>query len=154
VPDLSFDASVGHDPYLMISGGSMYAGGGTSVSAPIFAGMVALANQQMVVNNGGSPGLGNLNPSLYAMAQPPSWGYSSSPSPFHDVTSGNNIVPCVAGTADCTDGSLGFTAGPGYDQVTGLGSLNALSFVGDFTSPPQRRCRFLPLKSWRVDSWC
>jgi hypothetical protein len=128
VPDLSFSASVQHDPYLIISGGSTYAGGGTSVSAPLFAGILALVNEAVVKSSGGSPGLGNVNPSLYEMAQPPAFGAS----PFHDITSGNNIVPCVSGTPDCRDGSIGFTAGNGYDQVTGLGSLNVFAFVSEF----------------------
>ena len=43
--------------------------GGTSISAPIFAGMVALLNQYVVANNiQPTPGLGNMNPSLYALA--------------------------------------------------------------------------------------
>jgi hypothetical protein len=68
----------------------------------------------------GSPGLGNVNPNLYQFA-------SSSPSAFHDVTVGNNDVPCMSGTLNCPAGTtqIGFSAGTGYDQVTGLGSVDA-----------------------------
>ena len=54
--------------------------GGTSVSAPIFAGMVALLNQD-VVSNGGTAGFGNINPTLYTTAA------NASASAFHAVTS-------------------------------------------------------------------
>jgi hypothetical protein len=58
---------------------------------------------------------------------------------FLDITAGDNIVPCVVGTQDCTTGSLGYTAGPGYDLVTGLGSVNFLQLqlevlVGTYTT--------------------
>jgi hypothetical protein len=50
---------------------------------------------------------------------------------FHDITSGTNKVPCTSGTANCPAGtaSIGFTAGAGYDQVTGLGSLDVTKLV-------------------------
>jgi hypothetical protein len=54
----------------------------------------------------------------------------SSPNAFHDITSGNNQVPCTTGSTDCkSGGSIGFTAAPGYDQVTGLGSLDVANLV-------------------------
>jgi hypothetical protein len=64
--------------------------------------------------------LGNINPTLYALA-------SSHPAAFHDVTTGSNVVPCTSGTVDCPSGTThyGFSAGAGYDQVTGLGSVDA-----------------------------
>jgi hypothetical protein len=65
-------------------------------------------------------GLGNINPKIYQMA-------AAVPSAFHDVTSGNNIVPCYEGP-DCTTGSFGYTAGPGYDLTTGWGSLDVNTF--------------------------
>jgi uncharacterized protein (TIGR03437 family) len=121
VPDLAFTASPNHDPYIVISGGQTYAAGGTSLSTPVFAGMLALIEQ------GGdgrtaSP-FGNINPGLYALAS-----NSSATGIFHDIVSGNNFVPCAAGTQDCANGTLGYSAGPGYDLVTGLGSVN-VSFL-------------------------
>lgn len=130
VPDLSMDASPEHDGLLYCSGGSCVVGfrasaggdlnvtGGTSADSPSFAAIVALLDQKM----GGRQGL--VNPNLYALA-------SVSTDAFHDITSGNNIVPCQGGTPNCSstvsgvDGTLGFSAGTGYDQVTGLGSIDA-----------------------------
>jgi len=135
VPDVSIAASPNHDGYLMCSedgpngaiqssctsgfrtgvGGTFTIVGGTSVAAPTFSAILALINESL-----GSPGLGNVNPNLYQFA-------SSSPSAFHDVTSGNNDVPCKSGTLNCPAGTtqIGFSAGTGYDQVTGLGSVDA-----------------------------
>jgi subtilase family serine protease len=87
--------------------------GGTSFATPIFAGMVAIINQQQ----GYTAGQGLVNPTLYTLAAN-SATYSSA---FHDIVSGNN--DCNAGSADCST-SAGFSAGPGYDQVTGLGSVD------------------------------
>ncbi|MGA2434365.1 MAG: protease pro-enzyme activation domain-containing protein [Bryobacteraceae bacterium] len=127
VPDIAFSASAVHDGYLTCSAGwctngfrdaeSYFdLGGGTSAATPVFAGIVALINQE----TGDSQG--NINPTLYTLA-------ATVPGVFHDVTTGSNIVPCVAGTPDCTTGSFGYYAGPGYDQVTGLGSVDAYSLV-------------------------
>jgi subtilase family serine protease len=106
------------------SGGFLNAAGGTSFGAPTFAGIVAILNQKTGSRQG------NVNPTLYALA-------ASTPSAFHDITSGTNIVPCGSGTPDCpTSGTAqyGFTAGPGYDQVTGLGSIDAANLVNNWSS--------------------
>jgi len=103
--------------------------GGTSVSTPIFAGIVTLLSQYL--NSGG---LGNINPMLYSLAATPSNGA------FHPVTTGNNLVYCTAGTPSyqpaspplwqCpSSGVLGFQASnsdttTGYNLVTGLGSVD------------------------------
>ncbi len=81
-------------------------GGGTSQSAPIWAGMAAVMNQFLTAN-GGRP-LGELNPTLYRLA-------AGAPRPgFNDITLGANAVA---------------VAGPGYDMVTGLGSPNVDNLV-------------------------
>jgi len=120
-PDLAFSAAAGHDAYLITYNGanSLYPVGGTSAGTPSMAGIAALLNQY-VVKQGyqKTAGLGNINPQLYRLAQ-------AAPSAFHDVTSGSNMVPCEQGTQDCLTGSIGFNAGAGYDQATGLGSLDA-----------------------------
>ena len=125
VPDLAFTASPNHDPYIVISGGKAYAAGGTSLSAPVFAGMLALVEQ------GGdgqvASAFGNINPGLYALASK-----QLDNSIFHDITSGNNFVPCAIGTQDCANGMIGYSAGPGYDMVTGLGSINVAFFAYPF----------------------
>src|SRR6185295_8963687 len=99
------------------TGGSLQAFGGTSVSAPAIAGMAAILNQY-VISNGmqASPGLGNVNPKLYSLAQ-------AHPEAFHDITGGDNIVTVVCRLRICTSTSVGYSAGVGYDQVTGLGSV-------------------------------
>ncbi|HEY1949739.1 MAG TPA: hypothetical protein VGG97_22195 [Bryobacteraceae bacterium] len=130
VPDLALASSPYHDGFLVCSAGScatdqFYVEGGTSVAAPAFAAIVALLHQEM------QQALGNINPTLYLLA-------SYSLDAFHDITSGNNIVPCAAGSPDCPaeTGLIGFTAAPGYDQVTGLGSVDAYNLIvkwnGDF----------------------
>ncbi|KAJ6480923.1 family S53 protease [Mycena sanguinolenta] len=75
--------------------------GGTSCASPMFAAMIALVNDRLIA--AGRPVLGFLNPFLYSPAGRPA---------FNDVTSGNN--------PGC--GTEGFTAGPGWDPVTGLGT--------------------------------
>ncbi|MEP6714649.1 MAG: protease pro-enzyme activation domain-containing protein [Terriglobia bacterium] len=126
-PDVSLNAGVFHDSYLVQSGGSLLAGiGGTSVGTPIFAGMVSLLNQYLVSKNTiPQAGLGNINPSLYRMAQ----GTSDV---FHDVTAGSNIVACAQATPNCVDGLLGYSAGAGYDLATGLGSVDAFHMATEW----------------------
>jgi uncharacterized protein (TIGR03437 family) len=122
VPDVALAASEYHDGYYLCTLGACRGGvGGTSVSSPIFAGILALINQSMV-DKGGSPGLGNINPSLYRLAQ-------NASGVFHDITAGDNIVPCASGTTGCANGSYGYAAGPGYDLATGWGSVDALNRV-------------------------
>jgi|SRR5580658_1957534 subtilase family serine protease len=88
--------------------------GGTSFAAPMWAGYLALANQQAVAN--GSPTLGFINPALYAI------GLSSSyDTDFHDITSGSN----------------GYPATVGYDLVTGWGSPNGSSLINELAASGQ-----------------
>ena len=124
VPDVSFSASNDHDPYLIYSGGDFYLIGGTSVASPIFSGILALLNQYLVSNGTLSqPGLGNINPTLYSLAQ-------TTTGVFHDITVGNNMVPCVSGSLNCVNGQFGYSAGAGYDEATGLGSVDAYNLAG------------------------
>lgn len=133
LPDVSFPSSAAHDGYLVCSAEaanesctatkfSQVAFGGTSLAAPNFAAMMAIIEQA----NGKTGGLGNINPSLYQLA-----AGSSASTIFHDITSGNNMVPCTGGSANCsstvvgTNGTVGYTAVVGYDLVTGIGSVNA-----------------------------
>jgi hypothetical protein len=92
----------------VISGNSAFANwyDGTSFAAPLWAGFIALVNQQAAAN--GQPTVGFINPAIYAIADGPS--YTSA---FHDITIGDN-----------TNGlsSNEFLAVPGYDLCTGLGS--------------------------------
>jgi uncharacterized protein (TIGR03437 family) len=127
IPDIAFAASANHDPYLIVTFGQVDAVGGTSASAPVFAGMLGLLNQYLVSKGAQSqPGLGNINPVLYRMAQ-------STTDVFHDVTGGDIKVPCALGSPGCTNGVLGFSAGPGYDLATGLGSADAFHLVTEWS---------------------
>jgi subtilase family serine protease len=135
VPDLAVSASADHDGYLVCVKGSCVNGyrdassyltvyGGTSVGAPTFAGIVALINQKMGASQG------NVNPWLYALAA--STSYSSL---FHDITSGNNDVTCRSGSTNCSSSLvLGYSAGTGYDQATGLGSMDAAALAAAWGS--------------------
>ncbi len=128
VPDLSLAASPNHDGYYFYSGGEIQIAGGTSFAAPTMAGILTLLNHYLVSNGAQQPaGLGNINPTLYRMAQ-------NAPGAFHDVTVGNNNAPCVIGSPNCTTGSMGYKAGPGYDQASGLGSVDAYNFVHQWSS--------------------
>jgi subtilase family serine protease len=88
--------------------GYVQAVGGTSAAAPLWAAFTALVNQQGASQ--GSPTVGFLNPALYSIARGPFYN-----SCFHDVTNGNNTNTSSSGL---------YTAGPGYDNCTGLGSPN------------------------------
>ena len=123
VPDISLSASAEHVGYQVYVYGDLYAVGGTSASAPSLAGVVALLNQHLVSKSVlAKPGLGNINPTLYRLAQ-------SSNNIFHDITTGDNAVRCALGTPNCVEGFVGYRAGPGYDQATGLGSIDAYNLV-------------------------
>lgn len=123
VPDVSLAASGDHDGYLVYVSGGLYSVGGTSASSPSFAGIVTLLNHYLTAKAiQAKPGLGNINPTLYTLAQ-------NSAGAIHDITVGNNIVPCVAKSTGCSTGSFGYSAGAGYDMVTGVGSVDAYNLV-------------------------
>lgn len=129
VPDVALAASGAHDAYLIYAGG-LLSMGGTSAAAPSFAGIVAILNQYLLAKHQISqPGLGNLNPSLYRLAR-------DTTGLFHDITAGDNMVPCAPGVSGCVAGSYGYRAGPGYDLATGLGSVDAWNLVTKWNSLP------------------
>ncbi len=150
VPDLAVNASPFHDPYLFCSEDGpngvkvstctsgfrdssthLSVVGGTSAGAPTVAAVLALVDQSLIASGFKSaPGLGNVNPTLYQLA-------GSNPTSFNDVTSGNNVVPCAKATPNCPASlQFGFSAGPGYDQATGLGSLNANTLAAAWAGTP------------------
>jgi subtilase family serine protease len=106
-PDVSMSASTagGAEIYDSSAGGWVPVGG-TSEATPEFAGIVAIADQVA------GQGLGDLDPALYAMESAGSAG-------IVDVTSGNNSF----------NGVTGYTATPGYDMASGIGTVNAAEFV-------------------------
>lgn len=132
VPDVALPASADHDGYMVYTTSgrqtAWYIFGGTSCGAPAFSGILALLNQYLVAHGYQSgSGLGNVNSQLYHLA-------ASAPGAFHDVTAGNNIVsaPACVGSRCSTatsTASVGYSTTTGYDQVTGLGSIDAYNFV-------------------------
>ena len=109
VPDIALSASWDHVGYITYTGGGSGIYGGTSVATPEFAGFLAILNQYLLSKGTiTTPGLGNVNPALYHLAQ-------ATPSAFHDITGGSNIVPCMQATPNCITGAFGYMAGPGYD---------------------------------------
>jgi hypothetical protein len=103
--------------------------GGTSASAPAFAGMLALVKQKTGAR------LGQADYGLYNLA---GTKYSTV---FHDVTTGDNSVDCTSGSPGCIFSSgyytfmSGYNATTGYDLASGLGSVNAGQLVQDWPSP-------------------
>jgi subtilase family serine protease len=116
VPDVSADASPRTGMALVISeGGNRYTirnSGGTSASAPLWAGLIALADQYAGRH------LGFVNPAIYRIGRS-----SSDNKAFHDVTTGNNTPAFPGHTIS------GYTATRGWDPVTGWGSPNARALV-------------------------
>jgi subtilase family serine protease len=87
--------------------------GGTSFAAPMWAGYLALVNQQSVANTG-KP-VGAINPSLYSIGLSSSYGTD-----FHDITSGSN----------------GYSATAGYDLATGWGSPYGSGLINALAGTP------------------
>jgi subtilase family serine protease len=88
--------------------------GGTSLSAPVWAGI-----SRLIAQAAGKPLLGNLNPKIYTLA-----GAGLSAAGFRDVLNGNNSF----------NGVGGYSAGPGYDQCTGWGAVDIANFVKAYDS--------------------
>ena len=111
VPDVASDADPDTGIAFVEAGGGQFGifpAGGTSAGAPVWAGIVALADQYA-----GRP-LGFINPAIYQIGRSAQYHRA-----FHDVTTGNNTVQVGSVTV------TGFGAGPGWDPVTGWGSPDA-----------------------------
>ena len=142
LPDVSLTAAI-HDGYVVCFAGSCVQGsafivGGTSASAPAFAGMMALVDQKMAqINPSQGARQGQANYVLYKLAAKETFSScnaSSKPAAaciFNDVTSGNNCVPGVPGYGpSCTT----YAAKTGFDLATGLGSVNAANLVNNWNT--------------------
>jgi len=92
---------------------------GTSEATPLFAGVVALADQFA-----GHP-LGVINPALYALLAAKAPG-------IVDVTKGNNTVEFEQGGK--LETVAGFPALPGYDLASGVGTVNVAKFVPELVA--------------------
>jgi subtilase family serine protease len=140
-PDVAFSASI-HDAYFGCLAGnnqcspntafSIFAG--TSAAAPDMAGIAALLDQK----EGSAQGL--LNPTLYTLAAAPANAV------FHDVTVATSAVTgCVittpsmcnnstAGPTGLTGGLSGYLVTAGYDEATGLGSINVANLLANWSA--------------------
>jgi hypothetical protein len=128
LPDVSLNADDVNVPYSVYTC-TNYSGpcgpdswssiGGTSGAAPPFAGIMA-----MIVQSAGGEPLGRQGNANVAFYQLGNAQYSATPGAnqvFHDITSGNNYFGKGL--------SKGYTCGPGYDPVTGLGSVDAANLL-------------------------
>lgn len=121
VPDVAGDADPSSGYVIRVDGQTMVIGG-TSAVAPLWAGLIAVANQQ----NGKSAGL--LQPQIYA---------AKAKSGFRDITSGNNGA---------------FKAGAGWDACTGLGTPIAstlIPFMAAGSGPTKKHTRKAAAKKSR-----
>jgi subtilase family serine protease len=132
VPDVAAvaDPFTGVSVYSKINGGWVTTGG-TSVSAPIWAGYITLLNAGF--HYLGFNDVGYFNSILYSVGAP-FYGYGYSANDLFDIIEGTNGLPGAL-----SFGNPGFSAGPGYDNCTGNGSLWASNFfpqlVDAYVSP-------------------
>jgi subtilase family serine protease len=123
VPDISMSAACSGLVLTYNSFGGeqsgWYAACGTSEATPLFAGIVALADQEA------GHSLGLINPALYAMLAGHARG-------LVDITNGDNTVTFSQNNASHT--VQGYSAGSGYDLASGVGTVNAALFVPELAA--------------------
>lgn len=118
IPDVSMEADISsgvsfYDSYDFGTSTPWGQGAGTSLATPMFAALVAIADQGRALHGAGTlDGPTQTLPDLYTLS-------ITSPSDFHDITTGNNS----------------YAAGPGYDLVTGIGSPVAQNLVASLAAP-------------------
>jgi hypothetical protein len=108
IPDVALTAAV--QMYVIYNNGQATAVGGTSAAAPLWAGFVALANQQAIAQ--GKPSVGFLNPAIYMLGKGSNYGAG-----MHDIVSGSN----------------GYSAIPGFDLATGWGTPKGQALIDDLS---------------------
>jgi parallel beta-helix repeat protein len=113
IPDIAADADPNtgvpiYDPYDFGNATPWAQYGGTSLSSPLMAGMVAIADEGRVLSGGQTFSSVDALTALYSLE-------TTNPTDFHDILYGDN----------------GYSAGPGYDLVTGLGTPNGSQLVPD-----------------------
>jgi PKD repeat protein len=116
-PDVALTAD---GVYVTYDNGSAGVFGGTSCAAPLWAGLMALVNQQAAKN--GRPMAGFINPALYALGKGADYANS-----FHDITVGDNTS---------SSSPSAFFAVPGYDLCTGWGTPTGSNLINALTMPP------------------
>jgi len=110
IPDV---ALTGDNIYVAHGNGTNHIFGGTSCAAPLWAGFMALVNQQAA--NAGKASAGFINPAIYALAR--STNYSAC---FHDINNGSNAW---------VGSPTKYFAVPGYDLCTGLGTPTGSNLI-------------------------
>jgi uncharacterized repeat protein (TIGR01451 family) len=113
IPDVALTAD---NVFVVFGGGQNGLFGGTSCASPLWAGFMALVNQQAVAS--GKPTLGFINPSIYALAAGASYGTS-----FHDITTGDNTW---FGSPNKFFAVTRYDLCTGWGTPTGTGLINAL----------------------------
>jgi len=116
IPDVALTAE---NVFVLYGNGNSAAVGGTSCAAPLWAGFIALVNEQSLAN--GHAPVGFINPAIYAIGQ--SANYTAD---FHDTTVGNNFN---------SSSPANFPAVSGYDLCTGWGTPNGMNLITDLATP-------------------
>jgi hypothetical protein len=116
IPDVALTAD---NVFVVANNGVNESVGGTSCAAPLWAGLIALANQQAVTN--GQPSVGFINPAIYEIGRESAYAAD-----FHDITTGNNAWP---------SSPANFFAAVGYDLCTGWGTPNGLNLINALLKP-------------------
>jgi uncharacterized repeat protein (TIGR01451 family) len=120
LPDVSM---VSDNVFIIADNGQQEFVGGDSVATPLWAGFLALVNQQAAAT--GQPPVGFINPAIYALAQTTNYANC-----FHDIRTGNNT--------NLNSPTL-YYATNGYDLCTGLGTPTGRSLINALAPPPNAR---------------
>jgi kumamolisin len=116
MPDVAADADPNTGVYVYYNGKDHQQFGGTSLAAPLWAAMSVVWDHALA--NAGQPGLGFTAPLLYHLAN----NATTYANDFHDVTQGSNYS---------FDTNVAYSAGTGWDEVTGWGSLELAHAITD-----------------------
>lgn len=113
-PDVALNADPATGYAIFFQGSVVYGGGGTSFASPLWAGFLALVNQQRATNNLGP--IGFFAPALYSLGASSAYGGA-----FHDIADGSNngFYPAVTG----------------LDDATGWGTINGVPLVAALSQP-------------------
>jgi Pro-kumamolisin, activation domain/Immunoglobulin I-set domain/Subtilase family/Viral BACON domain len=117
IPDVALTAE---NIWIRTGNGSTETIGGTSCAAPLWAGFMALVNQQALA--AGKPLAGFINPAIYEIGNDSFFNFQ----PFNDITMGNNTW---------TSSPNAFFALPGYDLCTGFGTPNGTNLINALVNP-------------------
>ena len=117
IPDVALTAE---NIWIRYGNGKTETIGGTSCAAPLWAGFMALINQQMVAV--GKPLAGFINPAIYEIGNESFSNFQ----PFNDITTGDNTS---------SSSPNAFYAVPGYDLCTGFGTPNGTNLINALVNP-------------------